>query len=140
MFVSNITADQIPRWMADDDRRGRVVELRVLCKQWAHTDNETRAAMIAEAPKRYRWWHRVGPRRHDLARIAAVVHALCDRDNVPVPNWVWAHRSKHPIGMTEHSTLASSKYLRNNIDAPDACGYHQVWFDPASIEDHRIHG
>lgn len=28
MFVPNITADQIPRWMADNDHRGRIMELR----------------------------------------------------------------------------------------------------------------
>lgn len=28
MFVPNITVDQIPRWMADNDHRGRIVELR----------------------------------------------------------------------------------------------------------------
>ena len=25
-------------------------------------------------------------------------------------------------------------------EAPTACSYHRVWFDPASIEDHRVHG
>ena len=57
MFVPTISADQIPRWMASDDKRGRVVELRELCKQWAHTDHAHRVAMVREAPRRYRWWH-----------------------------------------------------------------------------------
>lgn len=71
MSVPNITADQIPRWMADNDHRGRIVELRELCKQWVHTDQVHRAAMVAAAPRRHRWWHRFTRRRHDLTRIAA---------------------------------------------------------------------
>ena len=140
MFVPNITADQIPRWMADDDKRGRVVELRELCKQWANTTQGYRVAMVATPPQRYRWWHRFTRRRHDLTRIAAVVHALCDRDGVPVPDWVWQHRSRRHLGMCEKSVLFKKSYWRENIDAPAACEYHRVWFDPASIEDHRIHG
>ena len=140
MFVPTITAAQIPRWMADNDRRGRVVELRELCKQWTNTDHVHRAAMVEEAPRRHRWWHRFTRRRHDLTRIAAVGHALCDRDGVAVPGWVWRHRSRRYLGMCESSVLATSSYLRDSIDAPAACAYHRVWFDPASIEDHRVHG
>lgn len=140
MFTPTITASQIPRFMADDDGRGRVVELRELCKQWAHTDHAHRVAMVAAPPSPHRRYHRFTRRRHDLARIAAVVHALCDRDDVPVPSWVWEHRSRRHRGLCETSVLASSSYWRDNIDAPDACAYHRVWFDPASIENHTIHG
>ena len=139
MFVPTISADQIPRWMADDDKRGRVVELRELCKQWANTDQAHRVTMVAQPPRRYRWYHHFSCRRHDLTRIAAVVHALCDRDGVPVPGWVWQHRSRRDIGLIASRRRASSWWLRNN-NAPAACAYHRVWFDPASIEDHRIHG
>ena len=138
MFVPTITANQVPRWMADDDKRGRIVELRVLCKQWAHADHAHRIAMVQEPPRRHRWYHRFTRRRHDLTRIAAVVHALCDRDGVPVPSWVWAHRSRRNIAMTASRRRVSSLWTLHS-NAPDACAYHRVWFDPASIEDHRIH-
>ena len=139
MFVPNITADQIPRWMADDDKRGRVVELRELCKQWANTDYTHRVAMVKAPPQRYRWYHRFTRRRHDVIRIAVVVHALCDRDEVAVPEWVWQHRSDSDIGLIASRRRASDWWLGNG-NAPAACAYHRVWFDPASIEDHRIHG
>jgi len=140
MFVPTITADQIPRWMADNDHRGRVVELRELCKQWAHTDHRHRAAMVAQAPRRHRWWHRFSRRRHDLTRIAAVVHALCDRDGVSVPAWVWQHRSRRPIGVLA-SLDPNSKWGRAALaDAPDACAYHDVWFDQSMIENITAHG
>ena len=140
MFVPNLTADQLPRWMADDDKRGRVVELRELCKQWAHADHAHRAAMVSTTPRRYRWWHRFTARRHDLARIAAVVHALCDRDGVDVPDWVWEHRSGRPIGLVA-SLDPETRWGRSVLaDAPAACAYHRVWFDQAMVENITVHG
>ena len=139
MFVPTITAAQIPRWMTDDDKRGRIVELRELCKQWAHTDHEHRVAMIARSPRPHRWYHRFSRRRHDLTRIAAVVHALCERDGVAIPEWVWGHRSRSDISLTASRRRVSSLWTEHS-NAPSACAYHRVWFDPASIEDHRIHG
>ena len=140
MYVPTISADQIPRWMAKDDNRGRVVELRELCKQWALTDHVHRAAMVNTAPRRYRWWHRFTARRHDLARVAAVVHALCDRDDVDVPDWVWRHRCRRPVGVPV-SLDPESRYGRAVlVDAPDACAYHRVWFDHSMIENITVHG
>ena len=140
MYVPTISADQIPRWMVKDDNRGRVVELRELCKQWALTDQAHRAAMVNAAPRRYRWRHCFTPRRHDLERIAAVVHALCDRDGVDVPDWVWKHRSARSIGLVA-SLDPESRYGRAVlVDAPDACAYHRVWFDHSMIENITVHG
>ncbi|MDE0699675.1 MAG: hypothetical protein OXH61_03005 [Acidimicrobiaceae bacterium] len=136
LVMAPLTAADIPACMADDDGRGRIVELRELCKQWAHADHAHRVAMIAEPPRRFRWWHRVTRRREDLARIASVVHALCDRDGVPVPDWVWEHRARKHRGLSEHS----SGFYIHDKGAPRSCEYHRVWFDPASIEDHRVHG
>ena len=140
MVVPTISADQIPRWMAKDDNRGRVVEVRELCKQWALTDYVHRAAMVNIAPRRYRWWHRFTARRHDLARVAAVVHALCDRDDVDVPDWVWRHRCRGPVGVPV-SLYPESRYGRAVlVGAPDACVYHRVWFDHSTIENITVHG
>ena len=70
----------------------------------------------------------------------AVVHALCDRDAVPVPGWVWRHRCRHPIGVVA-SLDPSSRWGRAVLaDAPDACAYHDVWFDHTMIENISVHG
>ena len=120
-----VTAADVPRWMARNDGRGRIVELVQLCKDWARLPGP-REAMIAEPPRRWRWYHRFGPRRHDLARIAAVIHALCDRDGHAVPGWVHQHRSDRPL-FFDGSPMCDSDY-------------HNVFFDPPSIEDIRVHG
>ena len=75
-----------------------------------------------------------------LPRIAAVAHALCDRDEVKVPNWVWRHRSRRHIMMGGQRATNTPWTRLVQAEAPTACSYHRVWFDPASIEDHRVHG
>ena len=134
-----LRAVDLPALLARDDGRGRIVALRELVKRWA-CDPEQRPRMIAQAPKRYRFYYRFTARRWDLARVAAVVHALCDRDGVPVPGWVWRHRCHRPIGVVA-SLDPSSRWGRAVLaDAPDACAYHDVWFDQTMIENISVHG
>ena len=134
-----VTAAELPRWMCRNDRRGHITELVQLAKDWARFPT-LRDAMISGAPRRLRWYHRFTPRRRDLARIAAVVHALCDRDGHPPPDWVWQHRSAKAIHI-DCRPLGSGGYDQHIREvAPEACAYHNVWFDPPSIEDIRVHG
>ena len=135
-----LRACDLPSLIADDDGRGRMVGLRQLAKNWAVADDHKRIRMIERAPKRLEWSHRFGPRRYDLARIAAVVAALCDRDNVPEPSWVARHRSRQPITLTLPSFLPTpwNDHIRHN--APAACARHNVWFMHVDIDDYRIHG
>ena len=134
-----VTAAELPYWMSRNDHRGRITELTQLAKDWARFPT-LRDAMISDTPRRLRWYHRFTPRRRDLARIAVVVHALCDRDGHPLPDWVWEHRSDKAIHFDCRPCDSNpySQHVRNI--APEACAYHNVWFDPPSIEDIRVHG
>ena len=51
-----LRAVDLPALLARDDGRGRIVALRELVKRWA-CDPEQRPQMIAQAPKRYRFYH-----------------------------------------------------------------------------------
>lgn len=82
-----VRAADLPPIMAPGLPRPHV-PLTLLVKEWDYFPDD-RAAMIEDEP--------AGPDPDDLCRIAAVVHALCDRDGVPIPDWVWKHRSKVPI-------------------------------------------
>lgn len=126
--------------IADDDGRGRLVAIRQFCKDWAVAEDSARREMIADAPRRLRWWHRFTARRFDLRRIAAVVAALCERDGLAAPQWVDASRARRPVTLAEPRFPANpwNDYVRS--EAPQACARHSVWFRPADIEDHRVHG
>ena len=116
-----------------------VTVLIQLAKDWACFPS-LRDAMIVDPPKRWHCWHRFTPRQRDLPRIAAVVHALCDRDGHPVPDWVWQHRSSKPIDIDSRPVEDSGWDQHIRRIAPAACAYHAVWFDPRDIEDIRVHG
>ena len=53
---------------------------------WCPDDRE---AMMADPP--------VSDSYEDLCRIAAVVHALCHREAIPVPDWALQYRSQRPL-------------------------------------------
>ena len=127
-----LCAADLPTHLAAGDGRNGLVALREFVKRWACFPQQC-PMMIAQAPRRHRWYDRLTSRRHDLVRISAVVHALCDRDGVAVPAWVYKHRSRRPIGLAT-SLDPTTEWARITLaDAPSACAYHDVWFDQAMI-------
>ena len=135
-----LRACDLPEWMAHNDGRGRVVAVRQFVKDWAASDALRREQMIADAPRRWRWWHRVGPRRFDIAKISAVVHSLCDRDGVDLPAWVRRHRASRPVPLTDGRLEPTPWTTQLMAQAPPACAAHNVWFDARSLDDYRVHG
>ena len=126
--------------IAEGDGRGRVTDIRQFCKDWAGSDASRRLRMIADEPRRHRWWHCFGARRFDLARIAAVVDALCDRDKVPTPQWVSSYRVRRPVTLTQPRFPPGPWNDHIRSEAPSACQRHNVWFRPIDLEDYRVHG
>ena len=138
-----LTAADLPRMLAAADRRGQIVPLVQFAKDWAHTGSPAvRDAMICRPPRPHRrLLSTFRSRRADLPRIAAVVHAVCDRDDHPVPDWVLWHRAPSDVALSGPRPLGDSgwdAHLRSV--APAVCAYHRVWFDAASIADYRVHG
>ena len=109
------------------------VPLTLLVKDWADFPDQ-REAMVGDAP--------VGDDSDALCRIAAVVHALCDRDGIEVPDWAWGHCSDHPIAWGRSVPMRGFLWDQTIANAPPACEHHNVWFDYQfiSAERRRITG
>ncbi|WP_419944392.1 hypothetical protein [Candidatus Poriferisodalis sp.] len=134
-----LRACELPRLMAENDGRGRVSGIRQFIKDWAAA-GDRRVEMIASAPTAHQRWHRFTRRRFDLARIAAVVHALCDRDGVAIPTWVMQHRAGRAMCLNDRSMTDSKWDSHMREISPEACATHNVWFAPVDLDDYRVHG
>ena len=112
-------AADLPTAMSSGGSREHV-PLTFFAREWAAWPDE-RVAMIREAPQ--------GCNEDDLCRIAAVVHALCDRDGIAVPDWVWRHRSEVDLAWGRHCAMDGFIWDQTVANAPSACAFHRVWFD-----------
>ena len=120
-----LRAADVPALYADRDMRWSV-PLGALIREWEWWPGE-RVAIIADEP--------ADASPDDLCRIAAVVHALCDRDGVPMPDWVWRHRWFAPIAWTSELATSGPLWDRMVAQAPAACAWHNVWFGEDLITD-----
>ena len=121
-----LTAADLPPLMSVPDPRGpyRVPLLQFI---WDWNATEDRQGLIAEAPI-YR-----GDDWLLLPAIAVVVHALADRDGVPLPDWVSGHRA--PQNAMLFPWRFDGAYARwERRRAPAVCAYHRVWFHPRMLD------
>lgn len=121
-----LTAAHLPAWMASAPG-SRIAALAGFVNHWA-LHPERRAAMCAPAPE--------GENRLDVVRIAATVHALCDRDGVDVPEWVWSCTWREDVRMYDVGE-ATPAFRRLALPA---CAHHRVWFRQDHITCIRVHG
>ena len=124
---SRVRAAALPAVMAEGGSREHV-PLTLLVKEWDDFPEE-REEMIAEEP--------AGGDLGDICRVAAVVHALCDRDGVSIPDWVWRHRSPVPIAWGRSVPMTGFIWEQTIANAPPACEHHNVWFDYQFISSAR---
>ena len=98
-------------------------------------DPEDRAAMLDGPPSDTLT-------EDEKARIAAVVHALCERDGHPLPEWATGHRAARRGGIRltadrpyrdrwRRPTAHSRRVKRRT---PPAARTHRVWFDAATLD------
>ncbi|MCY3953311.1 MAG: hypothetical protein OXG69_12330 [bacterium] len=121
-----VTAAHLPEWMSAG-QGSRIAALSSFVNHWA-LHPERRPAMCAAPPS--------GQNRLDLVRIAATVHALCDRDGVGAPDWVWAHTWHEDVRIYDVGE-ASAEFRGNALGT---CAHHRVWFRGDHITCIRVHG
>ena len=68
------------------------------------------------------------------AKIAAVVHALCQRDGHPLPAWVLSARSPVEVALVPVVDLESPFGQRLRSDAPGVCHFHRVYFSVVDLQ------
>ena len=112
----------LPEAMCDPQfRHGRFRPVVQFIMDW-NEQPQRRAEMLCggEAPP--------GGTPGDLALLAAVVHGLCERDGIGVPEWVWSQRLDSP--MTMSGRPADSEWRRWVVSqAPPVCKVHGVFFE-----------
>ena len=117
-------AADIPEVLAAGDQR-TLLAFSAFAKEWEWWPRE-RWAMIADRPE--------SDSHDDLCRISAVVHALCVRDGIAVPEWVFDYRSEQPLALSASLVLNGEVWHRSVSESPEICGYHNVWFSYRTLE------
>lgn len=118
----DMTASALPAHMVVPDVRGPYrVPIAQFVADWNHSSDP--AALIAAEP------HYDGDDTVLLPSIAVVVHALCDRDGVKMPEWVWSHRSEKDVSLFGFPMDTPAGRWRRSV-SPAVCGYHRVFFEP----------
>jgi len=123
------SAAEVPAFMDTEwDGRGGWVALALFAQHWNRYPE-------------HRDWMRAAPlpKTTDLPRgalVAALVHSLCIRDGLPIPEWVLDWRHPTPITLSS-DPMDNSPYSRSvRSQCPAVCDYHQAYFE-ISFRDKR---
>lgn len=123
------SAAEVPAFMDTEwDGRGGWVALALFAQHWNRSPQHR--DWMGSAPL---------PKTTDLRRgslVAALVHALCIRDGLPVPEWVlgWCHPTPVTISSAGMDDSSFSRSVRSQC--PAVCDYHRAYFE-VSFRDKR---
>lgn len=115
-----LISTDLPELMADSGFLTLTRPLSQFIADW-NTWHFMREEMIAAKPECEMFY---------LARIAAIIHALCDRDKVPVPDWVWEEKLPEPEIIVPRISSDSDWGALIISEAPQVCEYHNLYFQP----------
>ena len=68
-----------------------------------------------------------------MPAVSVIVHALADRDGIPLPEWVLGHRAPADVmlfGWAWNGPYA--RWVRRR--SPAVCAHHRVWFHPRTLD------
>lgn len=115
----------LPTAMARPGRGAGYLPVIQLIMDW-NNEPGLRSSMIDEGPA-------ADTDPVTAAKIAVVVHALCDRDDHPIPEWVMRARSPFETTLVPGINLQSWFGRRMRASAPEACHYHRVYFSVENL-------
>ena len=113
-----------PAWV----KRGKYRSLLQFIMNWNNWPDEAdRSAMLDGPPPD-------SLTMDEKARIAAVVHCLCDRDGWPIPEWVHELKARRRGVSLIRDTYMSRSYMRHiRRRAHRIAKMHRVWLEPGSL-------
>ena len=120
-----VVVGELPALMAIPGRGAGYLPVVQLIKDW-NNQPESRELMLAGGLP-------AGTDPTAAAKVAAVVHALCQRDAHPLPEWVPAARSPVDVALVPDVDLESPYGQRLRRDAPGVCRYHRVYFSVVDL-------
>ena len=114
-----LRAADLPALMSAPDERGVMTPVVQFVKDWNNSPGDARVTLVQSAP--------VGSDEKLLATVAAIVHALADRDGIAVPGWV----NRHVVSPMSISGIdLSSDYGKLLVkNTPAVAVDHGVFFD-----------
>lgn len=117
--------DELPAEMAIPGRGAGYLPIMQFIKDW-NNQPQSRAHMLAGGLP-------ADTDTDTAARIATVVHALCERDAHPLPDWVAAAVASEDVALVGAVDLTTPYGQDVRTSAPEVCRYHRVYFSSKSL-------
>ena len=121
-FTPRLRASEIPAALERDRhiRRAEQCFLVQLTRDWHNRPEEREWLLSGEPP--------AGCDLYDLAKVAAVIRGLCERDDYPIPAWIVGVRAPSEIVMLLNIPLEEFDSQMKE-DCPSACAVHGVYYE-----------
>lgn len=114
---------ELPAEMATPGRGSGYLPVMQFIKDW-NNQPESRARMLAGG---------LPADTDTAARVAAVVHALCERDDHPLPGWTATAVASQDVALVGAVDLTTPYGRDVRASAPEACRYHHVYFSTKTL-------